>query len=87
MRRPKFVKQFFETDTEHTYLDEKFHGVMIEKNLRNKIYWDNAKNLLGRPTELNEKYIVTEVERLMQLHEKQSKYAEVDLQYILGRIK
>ena len=87
MRRPQFIRQFFETDTEHTYVDEKFRGVLLEKNLRDKIYWNNAEKLLGKASVINKKYMLAEAERLMALPEKQSKYADVDLQYILETLK
>ena len=87
MRRPKFVREFFETDTGHTYLDEKFQGILLEKTLREKIYWDNAERLLGVASEIDKKYMFTEAERLMALPEKQSKFADVDLQYILETLK
>ena len=37
-RRPKLVRNFFETDTQHEYVGTPYHGVKIEKTLRNKIY-------------------------------------------------
>ena len=86
-RRPNFVRQFFETDTQHEYLGEKFHGVLVEKSLRKKIYRENAERLLGEPNRINEKYMLVEAERLMKLSEKQSKYADEDLRYILETVK
>ena len=82
-----FKREFAETGTEHTYVDEKFRGVLLEKNLRDKIYWNNAEKLLGKASVINKKYMLAEVERLMALPEKQSKYADVDLQYILETLK
>jgi predicted TIM-barrel fold metal-dependent hydrolase len=86
-RRPNFIRQFFETDTEHTYLDERFQGVLLEKTLREKIYWDNAEKLLGKASEIDKKYMLMEVEQLIALPEKQSEFADVDLQYILEMLK
>ncbi len=53
-RRPNFLRQFFETDGEHEYVGEKFHGVKLEKRLRDKIYRENAEKLLGNPKKINQ---------------------------------
>ena len=37
-RRPNFVRQFFETDTEHYYINDKFKGVLLEEDILEKIY-------------------------------------------------
>ena len=82
-RRPKFLRQFFETDSEHIYLDEAFFGVALDKSLRDKIYRENFLRLLGSPKEIDAAYIQREVERLLQIQNKKSLHADNDLQYML----
>lgn len=56
-RRPKFLRQFFETDTEHDYLGETFKGVKFDERLLEKIYWNNAERILGKPKQIDEEYL------------------------------
>ena len=86
MRRPKFIREFFETDTEHEYVKEKFVGVKLDSALLQKIYWDNAEKLLGTPKTIMDSYFVKEAERLLAISQKKSKYADGDLQYILQNV-
>lgn len=80
-RRPKFLRQFFETDTEHAYLGEKFKGVKLDGGMLEKIYWDNAQRVFGQPKTIDEQYLGSESERIFSL-EKISPYAEEDFNYI-----
>lgn len=86
MRRPKFLKQFFETDGEHTYIDKQFRGVNMPRDLLERIYSKNAHDLLGEPKPLSDEYIVRTAERLLLMENKQSAYANEDLKYILENI-
>ena len=86
MNRPMLVRRFLETNTEHEYLGETYKGILIEKGIRDKIYFDNAKKFLGTPATINDGYILSEVERLSKLPEKQSKHADEDLKYILANM-
>lgn len=65
-RRPEFLRQLFETDSEHTYLDKTFTGVKIEKCLRDKLYRKNFMKLLGEPKPIDKKYFKAEIERLLK---------------------
>ncbi len=65
-RRPKFLRQFFETDSEYKYLDKTFKGVKIEKSLRDKLYRENFMKLLGEPKPIDKKYFKIEIERLLK---------------------
>ena len=85
-RRPKFVRQFLETNTEHIYLDEPFQGVALEKALRDKIYRKNAFKLLGVPKNIDFEYMRDEAKRLLKAKNKLSKYADEDLEYILNML-
>lgn len=66
-RRPKFLRQFFETDTEHEYLGEKFKGVKLEDGLLQKICWDNAEHILGKPKIIDEEYLRAELKKVYLL--------------------
>lgn len=85
-RRPKFLRQFFETDTEHDYGNEHFKGVKLEEDIRSKIYGLNAKRELGTPSPINYAYMKAEAERLLADPVKSSELDEEDLQYILKTI-
>lgn len=81
-RRPKLIRQFFETDTEHEYLGKKFCGVRLDKKIRRKIYWENAERLLAEPKKIDDNYLLKTAEGLVGTTQK-SVYAETDLQYII----
>ena len=72
-RRPKMLRHFFETETEHVYLDESFMGVGLSHSLRNKIYRENFTKLLGEPKPIDEGYLLREAERVLKAD---------DLQYV-----
>ena len=64
--RPDFLRNFFETDGEHLYINEKFTGVKIDKSLRDKLYRDNFMALLGEPKPINKDYFTSEIDRLIK---------------------
>ncbi len=63
-RRPFFVRNFFETAGEHLYLETPFRGVLLDRALREKIYWDNAMHFFGEPRPVSEAYLRDECGRL-----------------------
>ena len=83
-RRPKFLRQFLETDTKHDYLGEKFRGVKLDERLLQKICWDNAERIFGKPKKIDEKYLFSETEKIFSPLKKTSTYADEDLRYIKG---
>ena len=85
-RRPQFIRAFLETNKEHTYLNEPFQGVLLDKSLRDKIYRENALKMLGEPKKVDLSYMCIEAQRLLKIGNKLSKYAEEDLKYILSNI-
>lgn len=82
-RRPRFLRQFFETDEEHVYLGETFRGVNLDPSILKKIYGENAKRELGTPKPIDLKYIKREAERLLAESDKRSLTDKLDLAYIL----
>lgn len=84
--RSKFQREFFETDEEHTYLDEKFRGVKLDEKIRTKIYSGNAKRLYGTPKKIDLEYMRKEAERLLKNADKTAAFADEDLKYILEKI-
>jgi hypothetical protein len=83
-RRPKFVRQFLETDKTHDYLDEQFNGVLLDKGLRDKIYRQNFINLLGEPKPIDNSYVVATAKRLNAKKEHKSIFAKEDIEFILN---
>ena len=86
-RRPKFIRQFFETDGEYIYLDEAFKGIKLDKCLRDKIYRENFLKLLGKPSEIDKEYLIQTAKNLQFVQNKRSKFADQDLAYILRTVK
>ena len=86
MRRPQFIRQFLETNTEHLYLDEKFTGICLDKALRNKIYRDNFMKVLNTPKLIDKNYMVKEAKRLITIQNKKSRFADDDLEFILQQL-
>ena len=83
MRRPRLVRQFFETDTEHEYVGKPFRGVKLDEKLRTKIYWDNGLRRVGEPKPIDEEYIKSEAKRLLTSPYKVYSCSDEDLRYIL----
>ena len=77
-RRPKFLRQFFETDGEYQYLDQTFKGVKIEKGLRDKLYRENFLKLLGKPKNIDKEYAKKEIEKLLNDLPKGNKFYTKD---------
>lgn len=86
MRRPAFIRQFFETNTEHEYLGEKFRGVQLEKEIREKLYYKNAEREYGAPRKIDFAYMIKKAESLLNVPDKQA-YADEDLKYIITTVK
>ena len=62
--RPDFVRQCFETDTEHVYAGRKFVGMKLPKKYRNKIYRENLIRELGEPKPINYEWAIEKVKDL-----------------------
>lgn len=84
--RPNFIRQLFETADEHEYAGEKFVGVKLEKELREKIYHLNAERQLGKPKKIDEKWLAKEAERVLLLPDKKEAYADSDMRYVLDNL-
>ena len=85
-RRPKFIRQFFETTTKHMYLDDEFCGVGFPDQMRHKLYMANSQRLLGESKPVDYDYVKREAKRLLAVKEHYSVNAEHDLQYILDTL-
>ncbi|MBQ8725956.1 MAG: amidohydrolase family protein [Clostridia bacterium] len=86
LRRPKFLREFFETDKEHTYLGKKFHGVNMDRKILAKIYWENAIKRLGNPKRIDENYLLQKAEDLLKIDGKRAEFADCDLRYIIQTV-
>lgn len=62
--RPDFIRQVFETDSEHNYGGDKFVGMKLPKKLRNKIYRENLIKELGEPKPINFDWAIAKVKEL-----------------------
>ena len=80
-RRPFFIRNFFETDSEHDYLGEKFKGVKLEENVIDKIYYGNSSRLRGEPKAIDKEYVLRECVRLKGVG-KTYEFADHDLETI-----
>ena len=82
-RRPKFLRQFFETDTEYDYAGNLFKGVKMDERILDKIYTKNVKSFWGEPKKINLEYLKNKAEGLLKVENHDWKYAKYDLEYIL----
>ena len=85
-RRPKFLREFFETDTEHDYNGTPFRGVKLDEDILQKIYWDNAMKWFGEPKKIDFTYMQHKAEDLLKKPNKRAEFADEDLRYILKNI-
>ena len=85
-RRPKFLRQFFETDTEHDYGGRAFKGVKMDESILDKIYTKNVKSFWGEPKKINLAYLKNKAEELLKVENHDEKYARYDLEYILNEL-
>ena len=85
-RRPDFLRQFIETDEEHTYVRDAFQGVKLSPSLRDKIYRQNFMRLLGSPKPIDFAFIRKHAKRLQSVKNKLSINADNDLSYILKQL-
>ena len=86
LRRPKFLREFFETDTEHDYIGKPFRGVKMDEKILQKIYWDNSMRWLGEPKKIDLDYLKTKAEMLLKIPNKRAEFADEDLIYILQNL-
>ena len=85
-RRPKFLREFFETDTVHDYLGRSFCGVKINEEILRKIYWNNSAKRLGDPKKIDYLYLKNKAEALLEKPNKYAEYADQDLRFIIESI-
>jgi predicted TIM-barrel fold metal-dependent hydrolase len=85
-RRPRFIRQFFETDGEHEYGKNKFVGVKLEKKIRDKIYFENSVREMGLPKRIDDGWLRIEAERVLRIPDKKEEFADIDMQYILKNL-
>lgn len=62
--RPDFIRQVFETDTEHNYAGDKFVGIKLDKKYRDKIYRENLEKELGQPKPINFDWAINKIKEL-----------------------
>ena len=86
-RRPEFMRRLFETDGEYDYVNRPFRGIMLDKSIRQKIYYDNAVRLFGEPKKINYGYLLKKAEELLATKGNGDKNREFDLQYIIQSCK
>lgn len=85
-RRPRFVRQFFETNEEHLYGNRPFRGVKLEKSILDKIYRENAMREMGEPRKIDLAYLAAKAEERLKMPNKTEAFADEDLKYILKNL-
>ena len=83
-RRPKFIREFFETDCEHDYLGTTFRGVNLDEKIINKIYFENSMKRLGEPKAIDLTYLERRASELLKKTNKRARHADMDLEYIIN---
>ena len=86
-RRPKLIRELFETDEEHVYVGKKFKGINLDKKLRDKIYRENFMEFLGDPTELDEDWLAAQAEKVLAEKKFRRQIDKPDAEYIVKMIK
>lgn len=85
--RPRFVREFLETDSEHDYVGRPFRGVKIDDAIRAKIYRENAARIFGTANPIDDDYIKREAEKFLLVPHKKCVFADEDLHYILRELQ
>lgn len=78
MRRPQFLREFFETDTKHSYIGDIFRGVKLEEDILSDVYSGNAERLFGEPKAIDGGYLSYNISRYITDAD--------DLKYMTARI-
>ena len=66
--RPTLLRNFFETDTEHTYFDDTYRGIALSPDRLGKIYMQNALMEYGAPKKIDMAYVKKELETLETIY-------------------
>ena len=82
-RRPQLIRNLFETDGEHFYLDKKFKGIKLDKNLRDKLSRENFMAFLGNPKEIDENWLVLQAEKILAEKKFRRQIDKPDAEYII----
>lgn len=85
-RRPQLIRDLFETDSEHFYIDKKFKGIGLDKNLRDKIYRENFIKLLDSPKKTDENWLVLQAEKVLAEKKFRRKIDKPDAEYIINTL-
>ena len=64
LHRPWFLRNWFETDTEHDYGAEHYRGFAMPPALRERIYWSNAVRDLGDPRPVDRAWLLRKLDGL-----------------------
>ena len=66
--RPAFVQNFFQTglSEEHDYAGRKYTGIGLQKEVVEKIFYDNLCKMLGSPNVIAYDYFIEKCERLLE---------------------
>ena len=83
MQRTDLVHNFLETDTEHIYYKDTYHGVKMDESIISKIYWENAERELGKPREIDTEYLRHRANSILVNLNTDVPYTESDLRYII----
>ena len=83
-RRTKFIRQMFETDETYVYLRTPFKGVLLDKKIREKIYYKNAETYLGERREVDLEYVKRTALLLKNERENVDAHCKEDMEYILS---
>ena len=86
-RRPQFLRQFFETEGEFTFLGKTFRGVAMDEKILKKIYFENMYKRVGEPKPIDFAYLRQEMERVQALPYGKRTHTDEDICFILQNIE
>ncbi len=85
-RRPQFVRQFFETEGDFTFLGKSFRGVAMNGDILQKIYFDNMQKRVGESKKIDLTYMRDKAEALRDEEQGKNACADEDIRLILGTV-
>jgi predicted TIM-barrel fold metal-dependent hydrolase len=85
-RRPQFVRQFFETEGDFTFLGKPFRGVAMDGKILEKIYFDNMQKRMGEPKKIDFAYMRDKAEALQNADWEKRTCTEGDIRLILETV-
>lgn len=74
LRPSNIIRNFMETDTEHTIHGHTYRGINLDSSLLQKMYYENAAKEYGDPKPISKAFIAAEIEKHLPICTEEEKY-------------